>query len=322
MQARGATLAPGILFDSDMGQSLDTAIALSMLHGLGRGRVIAVGVSNSSLDAAAFCDIIGRYYGNGGGLPIGVADSGPKLEASAMLQAVLGKRNPEGQPTFRSNIRSVLDTGDPPVIFRNALLTQQDMQAIVVAAGPATNLAHTLGLSGARNIIASKVRTLVLACGNFGSRAVDPRIRADIASARKIFSEWPSPIVLIGVEAANAIPYPEQSIETDFVATMHPVGAAYQAYRETQASAAPAAGIPTQAVLAALYAANASADYFKLSAAGSVEITDDGHTTFRESSKGNHRYLIVEPAQKEAITQAFVAMASVKPTARSTPSRN
>jgi hypothetical protein len=80
-------------------------------------------------------------------------------------------------------------------------------------------------------------------------------------------------------------------------------------------------GVPSQAVLAALYAANANADYVKLSSPGSVEIADDGRTTFKEAARGNHRHLIIDPAQRETITQAFVAMASTKPAAR-TPGRN
>src|SRR5262245_11685118 len=144
MQARGAALAPGILFDSDMGRDMDTTLALCMLCGLGRGRLIAVGVSNSSLEAAAFSDAVARFYGTGGGLPIGLAENGHQLENSRMVRSALDLRNPDGQPAFRTVIRSVIDTGDPPVVFRNALLTQQDMQGIVVVAGRATKLSRLL----------------------------------------------------------------------------------------------------------------------------------------------------------------------------------
>ena len=85
MQARGATLAPGILFDADIGRDLDTTIALCMLCGLGRGRVIAIGVSNSSLDAAAMSDGIARFYGSAGNLPVGLAENGHKLESPHLV---------------------------------------------------------------------------------------------------------------------------------------------------------------------------------------------------------------------------------------------
>jgi|RhiMethySRZTD1v2_1073278.scaffolds.fasta_scaffold739468_2 hypothetical protein len=300
MQNRGAALAPGILFDSDMGRNFDTAVALCMLCALGRGRVIAIGVSHSSLDAAAFCDGIARFYGTGGGLPIGLAEEGPKLESPAMVQPPAG--------TTRPNIRSITDTGDPPVVFRNALLTQQDMQGIVVLAGPATNVARMLDLNGARAIVASKVRLLVMGAGALAGSDVDPRIRADVAAARRVFAEWPSPIVVIGTEAGNAMPYPAMKLESDLAAIPnHPV---LPALRESKPG-----NITTQAVLAALYASNANADYFKLSASGTMEVSNDGQTRLKEASAGKHRYLVVETAQKERITEAYVAMATAKPAA-------
>src|SRR4029434_8757615 len=250
MQARGATLAPGILFDSDMGRNIDAALALSMLYGLGRGRVIGVAVSSSSLDAAAFCDVLARYYSAGGALPIGLSEDGPKLDDSPMLREPFSMRNPDGQPVFRSTIRSVLDTADPPVLFRNALLTQQDKQAIAVLAGPATNLARTLALNGAREIIAAKVQLLVVAAGAFEGTVADPRFQMDVPSAQKVMREWPSPIVAVGIEAANAVPYPDQSIESEMSATPnHPAVVAYRAYREKQRPGM--TGVPVQAVLAA-----------------------------------------------------------------------
>src|SRR5262245_49279290 len=314
MQARGATLAPGILFDSDMGRNIDAALALSMLYGLGRGRVIGVAVSSSSLEAAAFCDVLARFYNAGGGLPIGLSEEGSKLDDSPMLREPLSMRNPDGQPVFRPAVRSFIDTADPAVLFRNALLSQQDKQAIAVLAGPATNLARTLVLNGAREIVAAKVQLLVMAAGAFDGAVVDPRIQADVASARRVVTEWPSPIVAVGIEAANAVPYPDQSIESE-IATIpnHPVIAAYRAYRAKQPAGT--SGVPAQAVLAALFAANSSAEYLKLSRPGRIEVAEDGRTAFKESPTGMHRYLVIDPAEKERITQAFVAMSAARPAA-------
>jgi inosine-uridine nucleoside N-ribohydrolase len=313
MQARGASLAPGILFDSDMGRNIDAALALAMLYGLGRGRVIGVGVNSSTLDAATFCDALARFYGSGGGLPIGLAEDGPKLEDSPMLRAPLSLRDPEGQPVFRTSIRSAIDTADPPVLFRNALLTQQDKQAIAVLAGPATNLARTLSL--AREIVTSKVQLLVMAAGAFDGATVDPRIGADVASARKIFAEWPSPIVVVGVEAGNAVPYSDQSAAE----TPNPLTVAYRAYREKQ----PASAVSTQAVLAALYASNSGAEYWKLSRPGQIDVATDGRTVLKESSTGSHRHLIIDPLMKEQISNAIAKMLAARPaTGGRGPQRN
>jgi len=307
MQSRGSTLAPGILFDSDMGQNIDAVLALSMLYGLGRGRVIGVGVSSSTLEAAAFCDALARFHGAGGQLPIGLAEDGPKLDEAAMIREPLAMRNAEGEPLFRTNVRSVIDTADPPVLFRNALLTQQDGQGIVVLAGPATNLAHTLALPGAREIVSAKVQLLVLAAGAFDGATADPRIRADIASARKIITDWPSPIVAVGMEAARTVPFPAQGVESETTtAANHPALAGYRAYREKQSTEA--SGVPAPAALAALYAANSKADYWKLSSPGRIEVGNDGVTSFKESSSGTHRHVMIDSAEKQKITEALLAL--------------
>jgi len=143
---------------------------------------------------------------------------------------------------------------------------------------------------------------------------VDPRVRVDVASMQKVLAEWPSPIVAVGTEAANAVPYPDQSIESE-MATIpnHPVVAAYRAYRQNQTPGA--SGGPAQAVLAALYAANSTAEYLKLSRPGRIEVTVDGRTVFKESTNGNQRYLIIDPAEKQRITEAFVKMSATRPAA-------
>jgi inosine-uridine nucleoside N-ribohydrolase len=311
MQERGAALAPGIFFDSDMGRNIDAALALSMLCGLGRGRVIGVAVSSSSLEAATLSDVIARFHNAGGQLPVGLAEDGPKLDDAPMLREPLSMRTPDGQPVYRSSIRTVLDTADPAVLLRNALLTQQDKQGIVVLAGPATNLARALGMNGVREIVAAKVQLLVIAGGSFDGAVVDPRIRADVTSARKLLADWPSPIVAVGIEAANAVPYPEQSIETLSVTPNHPVVAAYRGYRAKQPAGT--SGISAPAVLAAVVAANSTAEYLRFSRPGRIDVADDGKTIFRESAGGSQRHVVIDPAEKERITQAFLGMSASRP---------
>ena len=42
----------------------------------------------------------------------------------------------------------------------------------------------------------------------------------------------------------------------------------------------------------------------------------DGRTTFAASEKGNHQYLIVDPAQRDKIMLAYIDLASAKPVAQ------
>jgi hypothetical protein len=70
---------------------------------------------------------------------------------------------------------------------------------------------------------------------------------------------------------------------------------------------------PAPTVIAALYASNPSADYFRLSEPGFISVSNDGRTAFTPSADGKHRYLMLDVAQKERIAKDFTALASTKP---------
>jgi len=313
---RGQT-GPAIIYDSDFGRDIDTVLALAVLSNLGtKGRIVSTAVSNSSLEAAAFCDAVSRFYagespgpfGGRGMLIVGLSETGAKLEAAPRLSKPLSMENAEGKPLFPHNINALNDTADPPVLFRNALLAQRDGDVTFILAGPPTDLIHLLALNGGRDLVASKAKLLVVAAGSYPDGPADPRILADLAAARQLFATWPTQIVAVGTEVGAAVPYPARSIEQDFAwATAHPVVEAYRANQVMPYDA------PSQAVIAALYAANTSEDYFRLSEPGIITVGDDGTTRFSPSVGGKHRYLMVDLSQKERIAKAFTALASAKP---------
>ena len=45
---------------------------------------------------------------------------------------------------------------------------------------------------------------------------------------------------------------------------------------------------------------------------------EDGRTRFTPAAVGRHRYLVMDPAQKEKVVQAYVELASAKPAPRQT----
>jgi len=65
-----------------------------------------------------------------------------------------------------------------------------------------------------------------------------------------------------------------------------------------------------------LYAVRPQEGYFKLSSPGTIGVLDDGRTKFTPSLEGKHRYLILDPAQKERIVKTYTEIASAKPVAR------
>jgi hypothetical protein len=238
---------------------------------------------------------------------IGLSEKGAKLD-TPLVSKPLAMKDTEGNALFPNAIHEINDTAYPVVVLRNGLLPLGDGGAAFVLAGPATNLADLLALGNARELIASKVSILMAAAGTYPTGPADPRIKADVAAAKKLFATWPTPIIAVGTEVGMAVPYPAQSIEQDFSwAPAHPVVEAYRANKEMPYDA------PDQAVIASLYGANPSADYFRLSEPGTISVGNDGKTTFAPSPDGKHRYLMVDVAQKDLIQKDVVALASARP---------
>jgi hypothetical protein len=69
---------------------------------------------------------------------------------------------------------------------------------------------------------------------------------------------------------------------------------------------------------AALYAVRPQEGYFRLSDPGTITVLDDGRTKFTPSPEGKHRYLILDPAQKDRIIKTYIELISAKPVPRPT----
>jgi hypothetical protein len=271
----------GVVYDASFGNSIDSALALALLYGLqgkSESRVISVTVSKSCLNAAIFADILVRFYTGEpnpfmGITPIGLSLSGKMPDDTAMIASVVGK------PDYPRDITKMNDTADPVATIRNALTAQYDQNALVVLAGPATNLAGVLALPGTVPLIKAKVKRLVIAAG--------PDFDSDAAAAKKLLAEWPSPIAIAPPELGAAIPFPGAAIEKDFAwSDKHPLVDAWRAVH--------AADAPATALAAALYAVRAEKNYFTL----------------------NGRSLSADSAKKEEIQQVYVELASTKPVGR------
>ena len=314
----------GIIYDSDLGNRIDDVLALATLYGLdGKNecRVVSITISKPSLKAAAFGEVLGRFYSGavsgafnaaGRTLPIGLATEGARPDETPMMKAVLDAKTPEGQPKYANGIHSINDTAEPHAVIRNAFTSQYDQNCIVVLAGPATNLVRAMELPGTKSLIERKVRTLVMMGGDFsGSPNPETNIKSDIAAARKLFAEWPGEIVVSGYEVGTALRYPASSIEKDFAwSQAHPVVDAYRAAEQMPYDAG------AWDVTAVVQAVRSKENYFKLSEPGTVQVDNEGRTKFVPSAGGRHRHLSVDPAQKDRVIQAFVELASAKPVVR------
>lgn len=332
--ARERPLPPvGIVFDCDMGNAIDDALALAMLYGFAGKqeaeiRLASVSVTKSNLQAAAFCDALALFYRRasldaleaaGGpklpdyllrrrGLPIGYSDKGWMPDDSPMLAQPLARTDSAGEPLYPHGVESVKDTAMPGPLMRNALTAQHDQNCIVVLTGPASNLAELLDMPDAKPIIEAKVRRLVMVGGAYREGGPEFNVESDIDATRRVLAEWPTPIVAAGHEAGRDLLYPAESIETDFAwAADHPVADAYRAYSPMPYDA------PTWGLTAVLYAVRPEGGYFHLSDPGTIGVLDDGRTRFAPSTEGRHRYLILDGTQKAAVIQAYREWVGARP---------
>ena len=286
-----------VIFDTDMGNDIDDALALALLHALesrGECRIIAVTITKDNPWAAPYIDIVNTFYGRPG-IPIGmVKGSGVTPEDSPMI------RVPAERGVYPHKLKTGADAPDAVAVLRKALAGQADHSVVIVQVGFSTNLAHLLEDSA---LVARKVKLLVVMAGDFGKRNPEFNIKMDISSAQKLFRDWPTPIVASGFEIGNSMLFPASSITRDFPSN-HPVADAYKNYKKFPYDR------PTWDITAALYAIRPDDGYFSLSEPGTIGVDKTGVTTLVPSPSGHHHYLVMNDAQRARALEAMILLSS------------
>jgi inosine-uridine nucleoside N-ribohydrolase len=303
-----------VIFDTDMGNDVDDALALAILHGLetrGEAKLLAVTITKDNPYAATFVDVVDTFYGRGE-IPIGMVKNGKTPNDSPMIHMPSERKKADGSYVYPR--RGVFGGApDAAVVLRQVLAGEKDGSVTIVQVGFSTNLARLLdsgaddvsSLSGAQ-LAARKVRLLVAMAGHFPPAAQpEYNVVTDIPSAQKVFHEWPSPTVFSGFEVGEALLFPARVIEHDFSWVRdHPVAEAYRAYMRMPYDR------PSWDLTAALYAVRPESGYFSLSPAGTVRVDEKGHTLFTASAEGKQRYLILDEGQKARTLEALILLAS------------
>jgi len=192
-------------------------------------------------------------------------------------------------------------------VLKKTLAAAPDNSVVIVQVGFSTNLARLLDDPSGKALVARKVKLLSAMAGAFPGKP-EYNIKIDIPAAKKVFGEWPTPVVASGFEIGLALEYPATSIERDFTwAPHHPVVDAYRAYKKMPYDR------PTWDLTSVLYGVRSNAGYFKLSEPGTIRVLDDGVTEFAPSAAGKHRHLILDPAMKQKVLGALIELSSARP---------
>lgn len=292
-----------VIFDTDIGNDVDDALALAMIHRLessGEARLLAVTITKDCHFAAPYIDAVDTFYGRPG-IPIGAIPPGtPPGKDTPMIEG------PVESGFYPHKLLDQRDAPDAVAVLRRVLQGEKDHSVVIVQVGFSSNLARLLRTD--RALVERKVRLLSVMAGAFPVGNKEFNVYSDVASAKELFAGWPTPIVASGFEVGQSILYPAASIEHDFsYVPHHPVADAYQRYMKMPYDR------PTWDLTATLYAVRPDAGYFGLSAPGTVTVDDGGITHFAESPKGRQRYLTVTPEQRRKILAAMIELASAPP---------
>ena len=291
-----------IILETDMGNDVDDALAMDMLHkyiDAGKIDVLAVMINKSGEASAEFTDILNTWYGHPD-IPLGIVRNGAECEGVRYAQDVCDMKDDSGRPLFRRSLESYSSLPDAHSI------------------GFSTNLARLMDtgadefspLTG-KALAASKVKLVAAMAGSFENPELcEYNVVKDIPSAKKVFEEWPGEIVVSPFEVGRDILYPAASIENDFGWTeAHPVVEAYKKFLQMPYDR------PTWDLTALLYAVE-GAGMFSLSPAGKITVAENGSIAFTPDPSGNCRYLITDEEQKAALSDYFVKMISSAPESR------
>jgi inosine-uridine nucleoside N-ribohydrolase len=296
-----------VIFDTDMGNDVDDALALAMLHAFesrGECRLLAVTVTKDNLWAPVFVDLVNTFYGRAR-IPVGMVRGGVTPEDAAMIRRPAERKRADGSLVYARRIASGAEAPEAVGLLRRVLEAERDGSVVIVQVGFSTNLARLLNTPADRDLVKRKVKLLSVMAGNFVQPKPEFNVQKDTASAAKLFAEWPGPIVASGFEIGEKLLFPAARIEHDFAwAADHPVVDAYRAYKQMPYDR------QTWDLTAVLYAVRPAGDYFGLSAPGKITSDDQGRTRFQEDPAGRHRYLVLNEAQRARTLETLVLLAS------------
>jgi inosine-uridine nucleoside N-ribohydrolase len=313
-----------LIFDTDMGNDIDDALALAMIHSLesrGECELLAVTVTKDNRYSAPFIDLLNTFYGRGG-IPVGVVRKGVTPEDGSYTRGVVQAQD-GGRPRYPRKLNHGSEAPEAVGLLRKVLARQPDGSVALVQVGFSTNLARLLDsppdehspLSGL-DLVRQKVRLLSVMAGSFSAELAakgfgEYNVKTHLEAARGLFANWPTPLVASGFEIGIALNYPARSIMEDYAyVAHHPIREAYELYQKMPYDR------PTWDLTSVLYAVRPDHGYFELSPPGRIVVLDDGKTRFDPTPDGLHRYLKLDPAQSARILEAMQLLSSQPPPSR------
>ncbi len=299
-----------LILDTDIGNDIDDALALALIHALenrGEVRLLAVTITKDNRYCAPFVDLVNTFYGRPG-IPIGVVHQGKTPNDSPMIQLPAQRRDATGNYVYPHRIQDGSQAQEAVPLLARTLAEQPDHSVTIAQIGFSTNLARLLKTPGGRDLAQRKVKVLYLMAGNFVKPEPEYNVYTDPDSAKILFKEWPTPMIFSGFEVGLAVLFPYETIQKDFgYIANHPIAEAYRIYVPKPEDH------PAWDPTAVLEAIRPDRGYFDLGPAGRVRLGIKNVTIFTPDAQGNCRYLIVNREQAARVRELLGALVSEPP---------
>jgi inosine-uridine nucleoside N-ribohydrolase len=307
-----------LIFDTDIGNDVDDTMALAMIHALierHECELLAVTISKDNRFTAPLVDLVNHFYGHSN-IPIGMVRGGVTTDDGKYLRQVVEWKD-GGALRYPRRLKDGSEAPEAVALLRKTLAGQPDHSVVIAMVGFSTNMARLLDskaddaspLDG-KALVTKKVRLLSAMAGEYaGRRFKEYNVVTDLPAARKVFAEWPTPVLASGFEVGELILHPGRSMADDLgYVKHHPLQDAYALYRGSLAN-----DQPTWDLTSVFYAARPNRGYFGLSEPGRITVDAEGVTNFHKEAGGPHRYMTVTPEQIVRVREAFALLCSEPP---------
>lgn len=315
--AQNKQKAQSIIFETDMGNDIDDAMALDLLFkyaDMGKINLLGVGVHKNNPHSAEYIDIMRVWYGYKK-VPIGVNTACvTDMDCVDYCTKVCDLTDKNGEPLFARSKNPKYE--EAVEMYRRILAKQPDKSVVIATVGFSTTIADLLksgpdkysNLTG-MELVEKKVEFFSIMAGEFVIKDyAEYNVWNDLEASSYFFANSPVPMVFTPWTLGEQIQYPGKSIAEDYTwAEANPMVEGYKAYLQMPYDR------PTWDVIAAYYACDPTAPVFQLSEAGDIKVVGRGVTIFTPNPNGKSRILIPNETQRKQILDNFIKINSSKP---------
>jgi inosine-uridine nucleoside N-ribohydrolase len=307
-----------VIFDTDMGNDIDDALALAMLYDYqesGKAKVLAILLNKDHIYSPIFTSILNNYYGYD--FPIGIVRDGATKFDRHYIIPVSELKNADGSYRFARKIDKSSKIIDAVKLARKVLAESENGEVIYISVGFSTNVARLLEssadeyspLSG-RELVAKKVKYFSIMAGQFAKTKTLPtfqpefNVKQDIKSAKLFFENSPVPIIFSGIEVGLALRFPQIEIEKQ-LSKNNVLGVAYHFYAlGVNKNKSDRHDRPTWDLTSVQYVF--SPELWEVSEPIKIKVNDNGLLDFSTDSTGKYRYLIIPKNGKDKIMNDLI----------------